>query len=709
MKKNLLVTTLGTSVAIIPELVGLTNYESFSLYHNSPIKEEIKELRSANNIEKVEEIWIITTAGTRDKDLLIDWSYKIVDAPKIKIWYLDGVEELRTSKECQQMADLTFRVVLHARKEVAGGKLYLSLAGGRKTMSADMQEAAHLFGCDALLHVASGDPKNFPKTEDVFAGKVDDKNIGEINPIVINGKMPKSPLLLAGKSITTDDYILEKNAEVNILMPSIELYIELKNRIKNARNLLCNYATHLSSDHSQTGFRALYALPPDLISSLHNQSIGIDGAKQVDDLKWLRSLPKAELHCHLGGVLSTQDMIDVAVAHFEDGNDFRIFQTDELLVWLNEIKHIISLNDVCALRKAVGSIKELRSRFKGVKEPVTVVSFLMLFKEHSSLLDAFIFGDYTVAENFKSVGIDAYEKLGDLQGSGLMQSEIAIRKVCDILKKQAIQNNIRYFELRCSPINYSRGDLTSDDVVSILLEELSNTKECYFMFIFIASRHGSEDLIFKHIKLAKKWIDISESFKKHFAGFDVAGAEHTKQPVELREAFMPLLQRCIHTTIHAGEDESVDNIWQAVYHLNADRIGHGLTLADNKNLMQRFVDRKISIEMCPSSNFQIVGYKDSAFVETVDMTEYPLKTFLNSGLGVTINTDDPGISRTNLTYEFYKAALMSEGGLTKWEILQLIRNGFRFAFCDYQTRQDLLLEAEKSVIDILQREYNELG
>jgi adenosine deaminase len=68
------------------------------------------------------------------------------------------------------------------------------------------------------------------------------------------------------------------------------------------------------------------------------------------------------------------------------------------------------------------------------------------------------------------------------------------------------------------------------------------------------------------------------------------------------------LERCIHVTIHAGETESVDNIWQAVYHLSADRIGHGLKLLDKPELIPRFIDKNIGIEMCPSSNDQIIGY-----------------------------------------------------------------------------------------------------
>ena len=90
---------------------------------------------------------------------------------------------------------------------------------------------------------------------------------------------------------------------------------------------------------------------------------------------------------------------------------------------------------------------------------------------------------------------------------------------------------------------------------------------------------------------------------------------------------MPLLERCARVTIHAGETDNVDSIWEAVYHLNTDRIGHGLKLLDNKELYERFVDKKIGIEMFPSSNDQIIGYEKG---------EYPLLNYMREELRVTI-------------------------------------------------------------------------
>ena len=160
---------------------------------------------------------------------------------------------------------------------------------------------------------------------------------------------------------------------------------------------------------------------------------------------------------------------------------------------------------------------------------------------------------------------------------------------------------------------------------------------------------------------------------------------------------MPLLKRCMKITIHAGETEGAESIWEAVYHLSANRIGHGLKLLDRPELLQRFIDTGIGIEMCPSSNDQIVGFsrvKDS----------YPLREYLARGLKVTLNTDDCGISRTYLTNEFIKASRMCSG-LTLWDIIVLIRNSLSISFCDRETKCHLMHEFEDSIIKICQEEF----
>ena len=168
---------------------------------------------------------------------------------------------------------------------------------------------------------------------------------------------------------------------------------------------------------------------------------------------------------------------------------------------------------------------------------------------------------------------------------------------------------------------------------------------------------------------------------------------------------MDFMKECYNITIHAGETEEVESIWQAVYHLNAERVGHGLKLLNNEDLLTKFLERGIAVEMCPSSNFQIVGFRDNYFPkETMHLPEYPLKAYLDKELKVSVNTDDPGISLTDMTHELHKAARMTQGGLSKWDILQLICNGFRSAFYPYERKKLLIRKAEQELAKLIKEE-----
>jgi len=206
----------------------------------------------------------------------------------------------------------------------------------------------------------------------------------------------------------------------------------------------------------------------------------------------------------------------------------------------------------------------------------------------------------------------------------------------------------------------------------------------------------------QHISLAQSLMAGDGPGFPNLVGFDLAGNEGAGSAGRMRKAFMPMMEKCMHFTIHAGEIQDVGSIWEAVYHLNAERIGHGLTLRDNPGLLKRFRDRSIALEMCPSSNFQIVGFRDNYLPASQGRPVYPLKEYLEKGLRATVNTDNPGISRTDFSRELHRAARLTPGGLSIWDVLLLIRNGFKAGFCNRPVRTTLLREAESEILALLQ-------
>ncbi len=691
-----LICTLGGSWPVVPETYAFTNPGALPLYPVLP----------ASRPPAVGEIWVVATAEAahRHGERLRQWATAL--GVPLRMWWPAGMDDLDSESDVRAMADLIHRLVHHAGRDRPPP--VLGLAGGRKTMSADLQRAGQLLGHGGLVHVLDRLDQErrdalraHQDRPDAFTGPLPKALADAFLPVLVAAGAPPSEAMGAEKArLETAAGPLPNPGPV----PPGTRFLETVEAIQHeAESLLANYRLQLSSEEPAGNFRALYALPAATVEVLRREHIGTDPARREDEIAWLDTLPKAELHCHLGGILSVPETIEAAQA--EAGRVARARrERDDLAADLARLRHWIDHGDLAAIARWLGEgahgrpdFKALRRRWPGLPEPLGVCAFLLAFADAPAALDALVFGDWRDPSQFHAIGIERYEALGDLQGSGLLQSRAALRATLDILARQARARRITYLELRCSPLNYTRGGLSGDAVIDELLtaaEAMAGHTD--LRLIFIASRHGDPERIREHIALAERRLQRDEGFARRFVGFDLAGAEHVRAPAELRAAFRPLRERIIHLTIHAGEGEPVQNIWQAVYELNADRIGHGLTLAENADLLARFRDREIALEMCPSSNDQIVGFRDHLLGR--GERPYPLGDYLAEGLRVTVNTDDPGMSRTHLSAEYHKAAALTDGGLSRWQILQLIRNGFRAAFCSHPDRRRHLLAAEKEIV-----------
>lgn len=687
MQSSILITTLGHSWQLILELVGFTNPDDYGFYKYHSGFEKINNIRTINKIKPVKEIWVISTDDKRTINSIKTakgWLNENVKKIKMKSFILKGISDLTKDEHCRQMGNLIYQVVLAGKKYVNGGQLLLSLSGGRKTMSADMQEAGNIFGFDAMIHII--DDGNIPQ-EFKNLKTIDTKFSRHFIPIVAFGKRDASKIIYFEQDILENQkYDIPLNEENIYLEPDTELYNEIEGRRNKSRNIAFNFYQKIYQKEPASNFYSLYFLEPDKIQVLKNKKI------VIEDYNLIKKLPKAELHCHLGGIADTKEMVEIAYSNLEKVNFYRrkYKKYDD---WLKIIRENLSKNELSKITEMVSNPKELvLNCFKEIPEPYSLAGFLIQFKDYEKLLDELIFGKYLNSEDYKNIGIEKYSKLGDLQGSSLLQSRESLASACNILKRKAKEHNVKYLELRCSPHNYTKGGLSIDEVVDVLVRNLESDVTV-FKLIFIATRHKKISEINEIVNYVLNKND--KKFMEFFVGFDLAGNEEMKSPSELRDAFLPILEKCLKITIHAGETADADSIWEAVYHLSADRIGHGLKLLEREDLMDKIKERKISIELCPSSNKQILDFTDR---------EYPLKKYLDRGLKVTLNTDNLGISRTDFTNEFIIGSDLVNNTLTFWELLQLIKNSFVSAFCKIDTKKDLIIGAEKSVMEIINEE-----
>jgi adenosine deaminase len=486
------------------------------------------------------------------------------------------------------------------------------------------------------------------------------------------------------------------------------LHATVLERKDRARHLLFHYAETLSKEPQGLPFQALNILAPTTIEKLKNTFIGKNKNKKIiqQEITWLKKLPKTELHCHLGGIANPGELIEIARAAENKLQKYN----EKLANIVKRWQELVDAGKIKVLKRSLFKYKK-EKRLKDVflrlkrelKTPVWAIccSLILVFEKTPDLLTEFIYGNKINEKDFFSVGISEYEALGDLQGSSILQLEETIRKACQILIRKCIDHNVKYIEIRCSPGNYTRAGLTAEKVIKYISEEFEKARPTLFAgLIFIGSRHGKMSDLWRHVELAEDMLKNRKKITVPLVGFDLAGNEKFRAD-EFTSAFKPLFKRCMHITVHAGETQSAESIWQAVYSLHAERIGHGLKLNNNNYLRKHFLDRNISIELCPSSNFQIVGFKDNFLKSNKKTPIYPLKEYLNIGLEVCINTDNPGISRTDFSNEIHKAARLSPDGLSQWHILKLIKNGFSASFAPHAIRRKLLLEAERDILQFL--------
>jgi adenosine deaminase len=107
--------------------------------------------------------------------------------------------------------------------------------------------------------------------------------------------------------------------------------------------------------------------------------------------------------------------------------------------------------------------------------------------------------------------------------------------------------------------------------------------------------------------------------------------------------------------------------------------------------------RRIAIEMCPYANLQIKGFPLDQEASAADPEKrYPLKYYLDSKIPVTVNTDNIGISAASLTDNLLLAARLCPG-LTRLDILHLLRNAADAAFGPASLRQDLIETLQRSL------------
>lgn len=269
----------------------------------------------------------------------------------------------------------------------------------------------------------------------------------------------------------------------------------------------------------------------------------------------------------------------------------------------------------------------------------------------------------------------------------VLQTREAIAEAVRMLLLRLHEQGLLYAEIRFAPQLHLQRGLTQCQVVEAATEGLLKAgaqcaplKAQLILCCMRFDENRSENL--ETIRTTAAFLG------RGVCAADLAGGEIGHPATAYAEAFELAAKLGVPYTIHGGEAAGPQSIREALS-IGAQRIGHGVHAAGDEALLALLAERKIPLEMCPTSNLHTKAVSS--------LHDYPVRDFLHRGIVATINTDNPGISQTTLAQEF--DSLRVEAGLTLEEQKTLLIHAARAAFLPQDEKEALLAAVEAALAE----------
>ncbi|WP_327285057.1 MULTISPECIES: adenosine deaminase [unclassified Streptomyces] len=278
----------------------------------------------------------------------------------------------------------------------------------------------------------------------------------------------------------------------------------------------------------------------------------------------------------------------------------------------------------------------------------------------------------------------------------VMQTKAALFRVAAECAEDLAEDGVVYAEIRYAPEQHLEAGLTLEEVVEAVNDGFregerrakANGHRIRVGALLTAMRHAARAL--EIAELANRYRDNG------VVGFDIAGAEAGFPPTRHLDAFEYLKRENNHFTIHAGEAFGLPSIWQALQWCGADRLGHGVKIIDDievaadgsvtlGRLASYVRDKRIPLEMCPTSNLQTAAAASYA--------EHPIGLLRKLHFRLTVNTDNRLMSGTSMSREFEH--LVDAFGYTLDDMQWFTVNAMKSAFIPFDERLAMINEVIK--------------
>ena len=210
---------------------------------------------------------------------------------------------------------------------------------------------------------------------------------------------------------------------------------------------------------------------------------------------------------------------------------------------------------------------------------------------------------------------------------------IAEAVACDL-----VAQNVRYAEVFFSPGDFVRQKLTLPGIAEAIRRGLSRVPRVEVALICDLIRdHGPQ-------RGLERIAELSELKSFGVIGIGIGGSEQAFPPGPFAPVYEEARRRGFRTTAHAGEAAGSESVWSALRDLKAERIGHGVRAVEDETLLDHLAEKRIPLEVCPSSNLRLKVVKS--------LKEHPIRRLLERGVLVTVNTDDPAMFGCSLAGEY---------------------------------------------------------
>lgn len=304
-------------------------------------------------------------------------------------------------------------------------------------------------------------------------------------------------------------------------------------------------------------------------------------------------------------------------------------------------------------------VSELAARHPDSRVPV----------DPAALREYFTFRDFA---HFIEVYLSVVDLIRDAEDVRLLTFEVA---------RDMARQNIRYAELTVTPFSSTRRGIP--DIA--LMEAIEDARRSAESELGVVLRWCFDIPGEAGLEAAEETARMACDLRPDgLVSFGLGGPEIGVPRPQFRPYFDRAIVDGLHSVPHAGETTGPQTVWDALTELRAERIGHGTSAAQDPELLAHLAEREIPLEVCPTSNI--------ATNAVASLEEHPLKTMVEAGVCVTINSDDPPMFGTDLNKEYAIAARLLD--LDAAGVAELAKNAVNASFMDNSAKRVLGAEID---------------